>query len=109
MKNKHDGDLIEGGAKCDICEKVVKHLSTLKRHLKTVHEELDEATITAKVEMVRAEKLGQKGERFKERRPCEVKNCRGSFSFVKNYLDHMREAHGENSPDLTIAIRKSDR
>ena len=107
-KNKHAGDKIEGGAECDICHQVVSHLTSYKRHLKTVHEELSEADITARLKMVSADKLGEKGERFRERRPCAEKTCRSTFNFIAHYVAHMRDEHGVENPDLTIA-RNSDR
>ena len=106
-KRNHNGDMIEGGAECDICGSVLKHLSTYRRHLKTVHGELDTETIQSMIEKVKGD-MGESGQRFEERRPCEVETCHGTFSLIENYKVHMKEVHGVADPDMAVT-RKSDR
>ena len=77
----------------DKCGNYIQALSSYKRHLNSCHPSLGEKVITEMVEREREERLGPRGERFKERKQCPL--CKeAGFNLVQSYKDHLISTHG---------------
>ena len=84
---KHSGDYIKVAVICSNCPKKFNYLSSLKRHLISVHK-VESHFAQEQVDILRKD-----GGRFDHLKTCPVTFCNAKFRIVNSYTNHLINNH----------------
>ena len=88
-ESKNPADYKAAGVKCQVpdCGKVLGFISSLERHLKTVHK-MGKDAVKASMAQIKEDT-----DKFSERKVCPVTGCRAHFTVVDRLRSHLMNIH----------------